>query len=571
MRFKNLITLLFICMCICIGCAQQKGYEGNWEGILPKSTSLSFDILVKRSDSQGYTLTMGNEEASFTQKMTFKNQNRLQTDIDGDIKVDIAITKDKTAMTGYIKSGIFMYHIHLNKADNAVYQVYKGVWNPIMVDNLKSKAMYLGVEVQQNGELAIYTFFGDQRFTGTWAGNFKKENNTISFQDYKTGLRFNAQLLEDTISLAIMLGQHTMTSIHFTRSDVDLSSLTTTNTKDRYTDPPQQLGDGWNTASTAVVGIDNTSLQKLIEDIQQKELPNTHSVLIAKEGKLVFESYFEGYNAVIPHDQRSASKSISSAMIGIAIYDTILTGVDQRLYELLPSEFQYTRDASKTKITLRDLLTMSSGLDVDGAASEESYQNSDQWLKTVLEADMKHPPGTYANYGSANPYLLGVVLDGQLTVSVENYMEKKLFAPLGITNYLIQTEHTRTTPYFGGGMYLTPRDMLKFGQLYLDKGRWEGKQVIPENWVKDSFKKYRRLQDVKDKNEYGYLWWHTEYKIHDVAIASIEARGAGGQYIFVLPALQSVVVITSGNFRNLKLLQQPEYILETYILPALMN
>ncbi len=258
-------------------------------------------------------------------------------------------------------------------------------------------------------------------------------------------------------------------------------------------------------------------------------------------------------------------------MIGIAIEDKILTSVDQKLYDFIPQEFQYTKDPLKAKINFEDLLTMSSGLDVDGAASENTYQSSDNWLKTTLEATMVQEPGTGANYGSANPYLLGVSLDQQLSTPLELYMDQKLLSPLGITNYIIQTENTATTPYFGGGMYLTPRDMLKFGQLYLDKGKWNGTQIISENWVAASFKKYRRLQDVRDKNEYGYLWWHKTYTVGDKKVASIEARGAGGQYICVIPELQSVVVITSGNYRSRKLLQQPENILAQYVLPAIVK
>jgi CubicO group peptidase (beta-lactamase class C family) len=154
---------------------------------------------------------------------------------------------------------------------------------------------------------------------------------------------------------------------------------------------------------------------------------------------------------------------------------------------------------------------------------------------------------------------------------MEIYMEQKLLSPLAITNYIIQTEGTLTAPYFGGGMYLTPRDMLKFGQLYLNGGKWKGKQIIPEYWVDLSFQKYAQLQDVKDKNEYGYQWWHKTYIVDNTEIESIEARGNGGQYIFVIPELESTVVITSGNFRNRSLLQQPERILEEYLLPAIKN
>ncbi|MEM7382184.1 MAG: serine hydrolase, partial [Bacteroidota bacterium] len=224
-------------------------------------------------------------------------------------------------------------------------------------------------------------------------------------------------------------------------------------------------------------------------------------------------------------------------------------------------------------ITLRDLLTMSSGLDVNNLAQEDYYQNPanpKSWLQSVLEAPMVKEPGTYADYGSANPFLLGVCLKERLDGSMAFYMDNKLFAPLGITNYINQTDDSEVDPYFGGGMLLTPRDLLKFGQLYLDKGKWKGKQIIPEDWVDESFQKHMRLQDVRDKNQYGYLWWHDTYESQGKAIDTIEARGAGGQFIFIIPSLDVVVAITSGNFRNRKG-NQPRDILKDFLLPAMMD
>ncbi|MEN0006884.1 MAG: serine hydrolase, partial [Bacteroidota bacterium] len=157
----------------------------------------------------------------------------------------------------------------------------------------------------------------------------------------------------------------------------------------------------------------------------------------------------------------------------------------------------------------------------------------------------------------------------ELEVPLATYMDRRLFQPLGIKNYIIQTEDTQTAPYFGGGMHLTSRDLLKFGQLYLNGGTWNGKQIISKKWVEASFKKHTKLQDVKDKNEYGYQWWHKTYLVDGQAFESVEARGNGGQYIFVIPTLDAVVVITSGNFRQRALVQQPEKLLETYVIPAM--
>jgi CubicO group peptidase (beta-lactamase class C family) len=110
--------------------------------------------------------------------------------------------------------------------------------------------------------------------------------------------------------------------------------------------------------------------------------------------------------------------------------------------------------------------------------------------------------------------------------------------------------------------------MLKFGELYLNHGKWNKKRILSKKWIESSFQNYRPLENTVDKNGYGYLWWHNTYQNNEKSIASIEARGAGGQYIFVIPSLKTVVVITSGNYRNGKT-QQPEKIFKNYILPLL--
>jgi CubicO group peptidase (beta-lactamase class C family) len=112
--------------------------------------------------------------------------------------------------------------------------------------------------------------------------------------------------------------------------------------------------------------------------------------------------------------------------------------------------------------------------------------------------------------------------------------------------------------------------MLKFGELYLNKGKWNDKQVLSKKWIKKSFTNYLNLENTADKNGYGYLWWHHTYIINGKEVKSIEARGAGGQYIFIILKLKVVAVITSGNYRNRKS-QQPEKILNNYILPLLME
>ena len=570
---KQIIFFALAILTIFTNCAQKKplDYQGEWIGFLPDKESFNFKVNLENLGENIYKITLSNQKTTINKEVESSSDEKIIFDIDKQLFFDLSFEKDRNILSGFIKSGRFLYHTILN---NTGRNTYSGDWNPFMfTDRLQSDDIMLYVEKSEEGDLSAYPFFGDQRFRGTWTSNFRQEGDRLYFRDSNGGFNFCASLLENNIELEIFLVNTLLTKTSLTHTNDGWEYKSNPIKQSVNTDRPQTLKDGWITGSIEDYDIKGAELTRLIKDIDNDKLVNTHSVLIAKEGKLVFESYFDGFNVNIPHDLRSASKSISSAMIGIAIQDGILKAVDETLYDHIPEEYQYTKDSLKSKIKIKDLLTMSSGLDVNNLASEDYYQNpnnKNSWLKSVLEAPMINEPGTYADYGSANPFLLGVVLDQNLNIPLEKYMHEKLFAPLQITNYINQTDDSDTVPYFGGGMLLTSRDLLKFGQLYLNKGEWKGKQIISAEWVEESFKKHVRLQDVKDKNFYGYLWWHDTYKVGEKVIPSIEARGAGGQFIFILPKLKSVVVITSGNFRNKKG-NQPREILKEYILPALLN
>ena len=538
---------------------------------MPNKSSFNLHVSLEKLESNNYHLTIVNDKILIDKILESSSENHILFTIDQQLFFNLKYTQNGQVLAGSIKTGKFFYHVSLlNIGDNK----FTGTWNPFMLDNgLISDDILLSIEHNEDDTPGAYAYFGDQRFRGTFSSDFKMQNDTLLFRDANTGFKFRARLLKNVIKLEILLIDTIITKTSLAHTKDGWEYKTDPVDQSQNTNTPANLNDGWTAANISDVNINKAELVRLIDSIHSKNLVNTHSVLIAKEDKLVFETYFDGFNSNIPHDLRSASKSISSAIIGIAIDDNIIENVNQKLYDFIPQELQYTKDSLKSKIKIKDLLTMSSGLDVNNLAYEDYYQdpnNSKSWLTTVLEAPMVKEPGTYADYGSANPFLLGVYLNERLEKSLETYMDEKLFAPLGITNYINQTDDTETTPYFGGGMLLTPRDLLKFGQLYLNKGKWNGKQIISENWVEESFGKYIRLQDRKDKNEYGYLWWHDTYSIKEKAIKTIEARGAGGQFIFIIPELESVVVITSGNFRNRKG-NQPRDILKKYILPAIIN
>lgn len=528
-------------------------YTDNWEGKIENSKTFCLKVAIENFGLEKAIFKIYNNKSIINQSFNAKNAQQITIPISENLFFEGNLSKNGKEINGFIKSGLLLYHVKLSKSKN---NSFIGNWNVLMVDELKSQDFYLSVENGSNNDYQAYPFLADNRFTGTWCDNFQKENNIITFSDFKTGLQFKGKLESNKIELEILLGNHSITKVDLKKSKTDW-----------------KIGGFKTENSTSIL-----PLIKMENLISKDSLPNTHSVLISRNGKLIYENYFDGYNANVPHDMRSSAKSISSAIVGIAKDKSLFKSVEQSIFDFLPAKYQPLKDSLKSKINIQSLLTMSSGLDAidyginanpKSPATEENFQRAKDWIQTILAVPMINSPNTKANYGSANPYLLGIAMDSLVSEPLELFMDTNLFQKLEISNYIIQAD-LNGNPYFGGGMYLTPKDMLKFGELYLNKGKWNSKRILSKSWIENSFTNYRALENTKDKNGYGYLWWHHTYQINGKNIASIEARGAGGQYIFIIPQLKTVVVITSGNYRNGKT-QQPEMIFENYILPQLEN
>jgi CubicO group peptidase (beta-lactamase class C family) len=553
MRFQNILFLLFIIFFFSVDAQNMAEYTDSWEGKIENSKTFNLKVEIENLGFEKATLKIYNNTNIINCPFNATNVHQLNIPFAENLFFKGTLSKNGKEINGFIKSGFLLYHLKLTKSKN---NSFVGDWNILVVDELKSPYFYLSVENGKNNEYQAYPIFGDNRFTGTWCDNFQKENDVISFSDFKTGLQFKGKLISNKIQLGIYLGNNLITEIDLKKSTTDW-----------------KIGGFKSDQTTSILKL--TELERLILN---DSLPNTHSVLISRNGKLIYENYFDGYNANIPHDMRSASKSISSAIVGIAKDKLLFRSVEQSIFDFLPTKYESLQDSLKSKINLQSLLTMSSGLDAidyginanpKSPAVEDNYQKSKDWIQTILSTSMINKPNTKANYGSANPYLLGIAMDSVISDPLEQFIDNNLFQKLEISNYIMFND-LNGNPYFGGGMYLTSKDMLKFGELYLNKGIWKTEHILSEEWIKNSFKNYLPLENTKDKNGYGYLWWHNTYQVKGESIESVEARGAGGQYIFIIPSLKTVAVITSGNYRNGKT-QQPEMIFENYILPYLKN
>ncbi len=553
MKLQSITTIFFTLLTFSLIGQNMADYTSQWEGKIENSKTFNFTVSIEYLQSKNAVFIIANGKNVINKSFKINKEQFIQIPISANSSFTGELSKNGKEINGFIKSGMLFYHLKLTKSKT---NSFIGVWNILMVDELKSQNFYLNVENGSGNEYEAYPILGDNRFTGTWCYDFQKEDDIISFSDFKTGLQFKGKLLKDKIKLDVLLGKHLVTQIDLKKSVSDW-----------------KIGGFKPDNKTSVLQL--TEMENLIS---KDSLPNTHSVIISKKGKIIYENYFEGYNSQIPHDMRSASKSISSAIVGIAKDKSLFNNVDQSIFDFLSKKYQIHKDSLKRRIDIKSLLTMSSGIDAidyginanpKSDATEDNYQRTQDWTETILNTSMINSPNTKANYGSANPYLLGVAMDSVVSEPLELFIDKNLFQKLEISNYIIQTD-LNDNPYFGGGMYLTPKAMLKFGELYINKGKWKRKRVLSRKWVKCSFKDYRVLENTVDKNGYGYLWWHNTYNANGNSFKSNEARGAGGQYIFVIPKLKAIVVITSGNYRNGKT-QQPELIFEKYILPYIEN
>lgn len=556
MRLQEITIFIFTLLSVSLVGQNMADYTGGWEGKIQNEDTFNFNVSIENLETENAIFKISNNESVIQQSFKIGKEPFIKITISDHLSFKGNLSKSGKEINGFIKSGLLLYHVKLTRSNKGS---FVGTWNILMVDKLRSQNFYLSIENGSSNDYEAYPIFGDDRFTGTWCADFQKENDSISFVDFKTGLRFKGKIRPQKIELRVYLGDVLIMKTDLKKSEDDwtIGGFSTDEENEHF---------------------GNLQLSEMESLILKDSLPNTHSVIISIKGEVIYEEYFNGYNSKIPHDTRSASKSISSAVVGIAKDQSLFKNVEQSIFNFLPKHYQPQKENLKSKIDIKSLLTMSSGLDAidygiganpKSTAREDRYQMTKDWTESILNAPMIHAPNTKANYGSANPYLLGVAIDSMVTEPLELFINQNLFEKLGISNYILQTDLSGR-PYFGGGMYLTPIDMVKFGELYLNKGRLNGNKVLSENWIENSFKNYHVLENTVDKNGYGYLWWHNDYSFKGTSIKSTEARGAGGQYIFVLPQLDMVVVITSGNYVNGKT-QQPELILEDYILPHIKN
>ncbi len=266
-------------------------------------------------------------------------------------------------------------------------------------------------------------------------------------------------------------------------------------------------------------------------------LPRLYSLLISRDGELLVEGYFNGKGPSSIANVKSVSKSVISSLVGIAIEEGYIHGVDQPI-----GDFFGEANDRKAVITIGDLLTMQSGLETTSNRNYGAWVQSRDWVGFALAQPVEYPPGILMEYSTGNTHLLSAILTIATGKSTWAFARETLGDPLGF--HLAQWPRDPQGIFFGGNdMEFTPRQMLAFGELYLNGGRANGRQIIPAAWIEDSLQA-RAVSTRESGRYYGYGWWLREMSGYWAPYA----WGYGGQFIVLVPELDLVVVTTSSSY-----------------------
>jgi CubicO group peptidase (beta-lactamase class C family) len=330
----------------------------------------------------------------------------------------------------------------------------------------------------------------------------------------------------------------------------------------------------WPETTPEKEGLDRAPLDAFDRELASGAHGYVDSMLVIRHGRVVYEKWYDHskdyvrlfagkgapgiYNYYDPgwhpfyegsrlHTMQSVSKSVTSALVGIAIGRGEIAGVDARVMPLL-SDWRVSPDPRRDRMTLRDVLTMTAGIRWDEESADYTdprnncaqMEGKEDWVRYVLEQPMAEEPGRKFVYNSGATMLLSAVLQKTTGKTADDYAKEHLFGPLGIQSYWKRTPKGLADAE--GGLYLEPRDLAKLGELYMRDGVWHGKRVLPAGWARESTK--RRVTTKEKGFGYGYQWWiPTDVAGH----ASYAAWGYGGQFLFVVPDLELIAVFTGWN------------------------
>jgi CubicO group peptidase (beta-lactamase class C family) len=343
-------------------------------------------------------------------------------------------------------------------------------------------------------------------------------------------------------------------------------------TSARYERPPR-IDDGWQTARADSLGVDPVRLAALTQSIRDWPELGIHAILIERSGRLIFEEYFEAFDERwgTPlgrrrmtrdslHDLRSVTKSVVSALIGVAVRDGEIRSLDQPVVDWFP-EYSDLNTADRRRLTLRHALGMTAGLEwnedvpyTDPRNDEIRMTRDSAPLRYALARPFAHDPDAEFTYNGGLTQVIGAVLTRATRMPLPDYARARLFEPLGITEFEWVGDLAGMVSA-ASGLRLRPRDVAKFGSLYLHGGRWNGRQVLPADWTAQSTRRHFKFRprtgpDARGQFGYAYFWWYNCYPTSAGLVEARSAVGNGQQRVFVLPGLDMVVTILAGRYND---------------------
>jgi len=334
---------------------------------------------------------------------------------------------------------------------------------------------------------------------------------------------------------------------------------------------PQPIDDDWQTASLNAAGIDTSLIVKLMEKILDGSYKNIHSVLIIKDNKLVLEEYFYGNKRDQKHFIASVTKSVTGTCAGIAMDQHLISDLNTPLCNFFPEYSSSIGAGEKKEITLYHLLTMTAGFQwdeqsysyLDSRNSSTAAGSSGDCIKYLFEKPLSDRPGEKFVYNSVLPATMGEIIKKASGLRLDQFAETYLFEPLHIKDYYWEVMSDGRIQA-GGGLSILPRDLAKLAMLYLNEGEYLGQRIVSKEWIQKSGARLTQCEGP----EYWNHWGPHQYRIHDRIVDVFSGAGLGGQWIFGVPALNLVVVLTSDFFGSTEF--GPE-IMNRYILPSVIT
>lgn len=337
--------------------------------------------------------------------------------------------------------------------------------------------------------------------------------------------------------------------------------------------PPQALPDGWAVSDLEAESIDTERVAALVEAIERGDYPGMHSLLIVRNGRLVLERYFNGYRRDVMQDLGSVTMSVTAMLTGSALRNGFLASLDEPVVPFFTrSDTIANMDGRKAAMTVADLLTMRSGLacndwSTTAMGTEEKLMRGRDWVGLTIDLPMSAAPGERWQHCTGSVILLGALLEYAAGERLPQFAQRHLFDPLGIAaaRWHVSPEGQTNA---GGALLLTPRDMARLGQLMVENGEWGGTRLLPEDFARRAVQPLVETEGSRIFSEtMGYLWWTDRYPWFDTEVDVFFAAGNGGQFIFGIPELGLVVVMTGGNYDD-PLTAQPIRMLRQHLLKA---